>query len=120
MLPRNKTGERRVRKLRPITAVLTVFAALASGGCEDYLDRRDAVTLGAGDAIAVNKATQTINRWPRVAQQDRWLSDGERARMAVHRYRTGTVKDPKSLNAKNTSAEPEATGDQAATATTGK
>lgn len=95
-----------------------LLAALGAGGCNEYLDRRDTVTLGAGNANAVNKATQTINRWPRVAGEDRWLSDGERARLAAMRYRTDRVKDPKSLDNKDLPVEPEATGDKGAKAAT--
>ena len=67
------------------------------GGCREYFDERDTVSHVAGDAIAVNKATQTIERFPEVARQDRWRSDGERARVAAERYRTGTVLQPQSL-----------------------
>lgn len=94
-----------------IKGVLIVMAAAVSGGCEDYLDRRDTVTRGAGESVAFNKATQTIDRWPRAARRDRWNSDGERARLAVERYRKGTVTPPPPVG---TSATSEATGAAAA------
>lgn len=78
--------------------VATAILVLALGGCEDYLDRRDTVTLGVGDSVAVNRATQTINRWPETARRDRWNSDGERARSAVSRYRSRTVTEPATLD----------------------
>lgn len=84
-----------------------VAGAALAGGCDEYLHRRDTMTLGAGDAIATNKATQTINRWPRAAYQDRWVVDGERARLAVHRYRIDEVKNPKALDAEAVKSEPE-------------
>ena len=78
--------------------VLAATASVLLGGCDDYLERRDTITLGVGDSVAVNKATQTINRWPAAARQDRWLSDGERARSAVSRYRSRTVTPPAALD----------------------
>lgn len=82
---------------RTLTLLLTAGAAALTAGCEDYLERRDTITLGVGDAIAVNKATQTLSRWPAAAREDRWLSDGERARISQSRYRTRTVPSPKTL-----------------------
>ncbi|HEX9859437.1 MAG TPA: hypothetical protein VGA75_13845 [Paracoccaceae bacterium] len=44
-----------------------IVAALVAGtlsGCADYLNRRDSVTLGAGNAAEANTAIQTINPWP--------------------------------------------------------
>lgn len=73
--------------------VLLCGVALFAAGCDDYLERRDTITLGVGDAVSVNKATQTINRWPRAAREDRWVSDGERARIAVSRYRRRAVPE---------------------------
>ncbi|MGL4397922.1 MAG: hypothetical protein ACRCS9_15395 [Hyphomicrobium sp.] len=88
-----------------------LVGAVVCGGCDEYLDRRDTITRGVGDSIAVNKATQTIDRWPEASRRDRWLSDGERARLAHERYRTRTVIDPKAIgNSKPTSAAPAATG----------
>ncbi len=78
--------------------VLAATASVLLGGCDDYLERRDTITLGVGDSVAVNKATQTVNRWPSAARQDRWLSDGERARSAVSRYRSRTVTPPAALD----------------------
>ncbi len=78
--------------------VLAASACVLLSGCDDYLERRDTITLGVGDSVAVNKATQTINRWPAEARQDRWLSDGERARSAVSRYRSRTVTPPAALD----------------------
>ena len=68
---------------------LPVMAGM--GGCREYFDRQETITLGVGNSIEVNKATQTIERWPRTAQHDRWQSDGERARLAIERYRTRTI-----------------------------
>jgi hypothetical protein len=70
------------------------------GGCyvdpahEQYLRRSDFVALGAGDAVAHNKAVQTINPWPSWAGNDRINMDGDRAYLAVRRYKEDNVKPP--------------------------
>lgn len=92
-----RSSEHSRRAGRSIAVVLVVSAAAVSGGCEDYLERRDTITLGVGDSVAVNKATQTISRWPAAAREDHWLSDGERARIAQSRYRARAVPSPKTL-----------------------
>lgn len=81
---------------RPIAAGL---AALVLGttlaGCSDlYFDRRDAVTLGAGDAIAANEAEQTIDPWPAHSGNTNLAADGQRMQAAVERYRTDKVVPP--------------------------
>lgn len=105
MLRRNKS--RADLSSRVITAACLSASALLGGGCEDYLDRRDTATRGAGESVAFNKAAQTIDRWPKAARRDRWNSDGERARLAVERYRKGTVTPPPPVG---TSATAEAAG----------
>jgi hypothetical protein len=81
-------------------------AAWGLGGCREYFDERDTVSHVAGDAIAVKKATQTIERFPEAARQDLWRSDGERARVAAERYRTRTVQEPQSLGTGDKAAPP--------------
>ena len=72
-------------------AVLAL-AATALGGCTDmYLDRRDTVTFGAGDAVAVNKVTQMVDPWPASAGNRNIAFDGERMQAAAERYRTNKV-----------------------------
>jgi hypothetical protein len=97
---------------RLCTALAVLTSTVVASGCREYLDRRDAMTLELGDAIATNKATQTIDRWPEHSGRDRWLSDGERARLAVQRYRAGKVKEPKTTESGSTQSQsqPAATG----------
>ncbi len=96
MRRRNSTANRRA----VLSAAALVMAAAGTGGCDDYLDRSDTITLGVGDATAHNEAVQTINRWPKEARQDRWLTDGERVRSAIARYRANKVTPPKTLSGK--------------------
>lgn len=115
MFRRSKSHMRTLE--RGLALAVAMVVSVVAGGCDDYLERRDTITLGVGDAIAVNKATQTINRWPAAARQDRWVSDGERARIAVSRYRRRDVPDPKTLEKSSDSATD---GLEKGGATTGK
>ena len=87
---------------------LAIGLSIAAGGCQEYLDRRDTVSLGVGDAIAVNKAAQTIERFPEAANHTRWRSDGERARIGIERYRTRTIPDASATGESNGSSAPAA------------
>jgi hypothetical protein len=53
-----------------------------------YLERRDTILPGAGDAMRANAAIHTIDPWPRAAANTTLAYDGERAARAVERYRT--------------------------------
>ena len=73
-------------------AVLALAATTLLGACTDmYLDRRDSVSFGAGDAVAVNKITQMIDPWPPYAGNRNIAFDGERMAAAAERYRTNKV-----------------------------
>jgi hypothetical protein len=72
-------------------AVLALAAPLL-GACTDmYLDRRDSVSFGAGDAVAVNKITQMVDPWPPYSGNRNIAFDGERMAAAAERYRTNKV-----------------------------
>jgi hypothetical protein len=84
---------------------LAVGAALLAsasmlGGCvfdpedERYVRRSDFITLGAGNAVAHNKAVQTINPWPSWSSNDRINMDGDKAYLAIRRYKEDKVKPP--------------------------
>jgi hypothetical protein len=77
-----------------------LFAVVALAGCAEpdlYLDRRETISLHAGDAIAANIAVQTIDPWPRVAGNRDIPGNGDRMAAAGARYRTGKVTPPKGL-----------------------
>ena len=80
---------------------IILLGALALGGCTlssglygndeiaRYVQRSDTITLSAGDAPEVNKATQIIHPWPPYVMDWRIPADGERMVGAVDRYRKG-------------------------------
>jgi hypothetical protein len=81
-----------------LTAIFLATTAML-GGCFDpdherYLRRSDTISLGAGDAVAHNKAVQVIDPWPVWAGYDRIDMDGQRAYLAVKRYKEDKVKPP--------------------------
>lgn len=75
------------------TAAMLLGAML--GGCsENYLDRRDTVTLYSGEAMAANRVTHTIDPWPAGSGNRNFAYNGEKAAAASERYRTGRVIPP--------------------------
>ena len=55
-----------------------------------YFERKDGVTVGAGNAKAVNSATHIIDPWPRNVGNTRIPGDGQRMSGAIERYRDVT------------------------------
>ena len=76
-------------------AAVTVVIATAVTGCSDiYYDRRETISLGAGNALATNKATHTIDPWPPYAANDRIAFNGQRMQSAQDRYKRGAPITP--------------------------
>lgn len=85
----------RAAKRFRLSACMAFAAAAALGGCSDiYYDHRDTVSLGAGDAVATNVATHTVDFWPRAAGERNITSDGQKMQSAAERYRTNKVTPP--------------------------
>lgn len=79
------------------TIVATGLIGALLAGCSDpglYLDRRDSIALGAGDAVAANAAMQTIDPWPPQSGNTHLAANGQRMQSAVERYRTNAVTQP--------------------------
>lgn len=101
--------------LRCLAPALVFAGALA--GCADpdfYFDRRDTISLHAGDAIASNIVTQTVDPWPRVAGNRNIAFNGDRMQAAGERYRTGKVIQPQGLSTSSVQFDPSAGGAPAA------
>ena len=62
-----------------------------------YLDRRDTISLHAGDAVATNKVTQMVDPWPAHSADNNIAFNGDRMQKAVERYRHNKVITPDSM-----------------------
>ncbi|NJM34046.1 MAG: hypothetical protein HC850_04275 [Rhodomicrobium sp.] len=84
---------------RALTVALIAAPVLILQGCyeDDYLARRDTISLGAGDANATNAATHTIDPWPAHAKNTDIDLDGKRAEIAADRYRQNKSIPPRGL-----------------------
>jgi hypothetical protein len=74
---------------------VVVVLGTAIAGCSDmYYDRRETASLGAGDAVAINKVTHTIDPWPAHSQNNRIAFNGQLMQSAQDRYKRGKVITP--------------------------
>jgi len=73
------------------------MAAPAWAFDDDYLDRRDTITKGAGDAQATNAVTQTLDPWPPYARNTNIKVDGKRAQIGITRYQENKSIQPQGL-----------------------
>jgi hypothetical protein len=89
-------------------------AALALQGCyeERYTAHRDGVTFGAGDSVATNSATHTIDPWPPASDNPDIDMDADRALIAIERYKQNKSIPPRGLSTTTVSAQ-KGPGDQA-------
>ena len=65
----------------------------------DWFERRDSVTLHAGDSVAANQAIQMRDPWPPYVNNRHILFNGQVIDGAFDRYRTGAVTDPAAIQA---------------------
>ena len=81
---------------RPIRAIASavMLAALLAGCSDIYYARRDAIGLGAGDAIAANAVEQMYDPWPRNSGNTNIAFNGQKMQSAIERYRTDKVTPP--------------------------
>ena len=86
-----------MKSFRPLLCAAVCVAALVPGGCSQYLDRKDTVAFGAGDAVHTNMLAHVVDPWPARAWNRRILVDGERMQRAIERYRTGRVATPRAV-----------------------
>ena len=73
-----------------VLIALSAAACLGLAACDNrYIERKDTVTFGLGDAVTTNNAVMTANPWPRRSQNTRIPMDGVKAENALLRYRLG-------------------------------
>ena len=77
-IPRNRP--------RPNAWVAAAFVTLLVGGCADYLNHRDRMTLAAGDDVQWNQAVHTIDPWPPGVGDDDIPGQGKRVDAVIERY----------------------------------
>jgi hypothetical protein len=78
-----------------LSVMLLVGASGFLAGCSDiYYDRRETISSGAADAVASNIAVQTVDPWPPNVANQNIAMNGDRAALAIDRYRHGRVLSP--------------------------
>jgi len=78
-----------------VTALILSTGLLTA--CRDtnqYLGRRDTIKLGAGDAMAHNRAVHTIDPWPAHSKDTDIPMDGKRAMVGIKRYQENRSIEP--------------------------
>jgi hypothetical protein len=77
------------------SAIVAVFLGATLAGCSDlYLDRRESISPLAGDAIAANRVSQTVDPWSPASANHNIAYNGEKMQSASERYRTNRVIPP--------------------------
>ena len=84
-----------------VATVILCVAALGLGGCKTYgndegaryLQRKDTVTLSAGDANRANAVAQTLHPWPPGVGDRRIPMQGTRAARAMDCYKQGSGQE---------------------------
>jgi hypothetical protein len=80
-------------------------------GCSNadlFLDRRDTIALGGGDAVAADKVAQIVDPWPAYSGDRTIAYNGQKMQSAAERYRTGKViapADPEDFMSTNQSGQ---------------
>lgn len=90
------------------SAILASLAVLSVGGCAEsdlhqYLGHTDTLTVGAGNAQAVNRAIHEVDHWPETSRRTQIDLDGKRAALAVKRYQKNDSIEPKGLTKRDVS-----------------
>lgn len=86
-------------------AICALVGASALAGCSNpdlYLDRRESISLSAGDDVYSNQVAHMVDPWPPQSANRNISFNGQRMQAAVERYRTNKVIPP--TNATTSSA----------------
>ncbi|MHA1165975.1 MAG: hypothetical protein ACTSP0_10415 [Alphaproteobacteria bacterium] len=93
--------------LRFSMAAAIAVSMVTLGGCREgqynrYRHARDTISLSAGDAVAHNKAVQTIDPWPVYARKRRQTTDGKRVLLSMERYQKNESIEPQGMSTSET------------------
>ena len=73
----------------PLRLPFALATLMGASGCSsEYLDRKDTLLLGAGNAVETNVVTHVADPWPAESRRRDFATSGERTQIAVERYRT--------------------------------
>jgi len=77
--------------------VCALIAATLAGCSDLYWDRRDSISLSAGDGLYSDQVTHMVDPWPAPSASRNIAFDGQKMQSAVERYRTNKVIPPVGL-----------------------
>lgn len=86
--------------IRAVRSALVIVLGILSGvgvACawdHQYTDRMDSITKSAGNAVAHNKAVQTVDPWPRYVGNNRISIDSQRIAIGHQKYRANKSTAP--------------------------
>lgn len=84
---------------------LLISSALLLSGCGAesvrYLTYQDGVVESGGDAVAANKAVTVVDPWPANSRNAHIPMEGHRAALAISRYETNNVIEPRGTGAQS-------------------
>jgi len=76
-------------------ATCALLAATALAGCSDlYFDRRESISLSAGDDLYANQVAHMVDPWPAQSANRNIGFNGQKMQSAVDRYRNNKVIVP--------------------------
>lgn len=99
------SGMKKCARLCLAAAAIIAPAMLSACMDDDYFARRDKISLSAGDAVATNAVTQTIDPWPLHSKNTDINQEGNRAGVAVDRYQQNKSVPPKGINTTTVSSQ---------------
>ena len=71
--------------------LVLLAVCLPAGGCADYMNNRDSVTLGVGNAMLANQGIHTIDPFPPNAKNTDIDGDGRAVEQLQRIYRGGPI-----------------------------
>lgn len=86
-MPSRKSSSNKLR----LWILAIVLPAGTLGGCADYIERRDTITLAAGEAQSWNRVVHATDPWPAYVMNTNIPGDGQRTQAAIRRYSTGNA-----------------------------